>query len=521
VAIFGSLFGGGKKSPPPAKTFSFAFGKAGFEEVYKAAYTASAQNDEATMRAVLEFLLTTIPREEPDRMQASQPGVAATALGQWLTRQKRFAEAEAVMKRARGWKHVAPSSFLDLRFALADAIWEQGDRERAEKEALQWAQKVLDGQSSTTWPICKYRAKLAQYRFDFPERAKWEARVFEPSPTDKEGALEARRADPQLHLKAALAFHEAGQNTPALEHLERAFELATQTGNRTIAMGAINQKSYWLGRTARFEEIPSLYERALEVAGEDGALRLKARRIGGSIALRWGRFDEARTLLAAPEAEGEETSRAVTLEQHALLFQHHGQFDEARRVLMQKAALFPVASRVGGRMTALNHMGRVGLELRAHYLGERAFLDQSAAALEQAGTLLRGDQKLETWIRAFSAATQAARGQHESAGAGAQAVEREFETWSDSSDTQVNLAEALALCFLWMGFPKRAVFWAEWQVHLSKVPVSLASARELCARAHFQSGDAARARELWSQVAASDFDSTSVLLARRALEKLA
>ncbi len=516
MALFGSLFG--RKDAPPAapRTFDFAFGQAGLQDALDVINAASRANDEATLRAVFDFLDGNASREEEDKVEASKSTYAALVLGRWLNNQKRFAEAEVVLKRARGWKKVMTGPFLDSRFALADAIWSQGHRERAEKEALVWIDKRLRPVAAPQWPISKYRAKLAQYCFNFADQARWEAQSFEEGEADQPGDLEKRRADPVLQMKTALAYYNAGRDTPARAHLDRALECAQTTDNRQYVLMALNLQAFWQSRTDDWQGVPALGNLATQWAGDDPVHQSTARRIRASIAHAWGDFDAEERLLNTPDPTGTPHEQTAALINRQVLSQTRGRFEEARQFATQRAALFPVASRDGSRSTAICHIGRVELELRAHYCGEVARLDQSLAALSQAATLLRGDEKLGVWVRALMVAVRAAQGDA-SAASEALAVEAEYPKWSDAGDTRMNLCEALCLSWFYLGNAPRAAYYAEGLAHMAKTPLLNANARELWARALHASGDTARARELWEQVAACPFDAVAVRLARRAL----
>lgn len=519
---FKAWFGRKEQAASPTYHFDFPAGAPGLEEILKTLHGASARGDEAQMRALLDWLLENVPREADDKVEASKPAYGAMVLGKWLIAQKRFAEAETILKRARGYKKVAPTVFIESRLVLADAIWHQGERDRAEKEALVFVERALGVLQSQQWPISDYRAKLARARFDFAEQAHWEAQAFAEGANDKEGALEARCSDARRQLKTALAYHEAGRETPAREHLEAALNCARASNNPAFELMALNLMSYWLARTPRWEEVEAIPKRAAKCAGEDEALRSKARRIEASIAHRWGRLEEAEHLLASLpiEAEGDNNARAILLAQHMGLALTRGQFDAARVLSDQKIALFPVASREGSRMLAIGHLSRVEVELQAHYCKQNAQLERCHAALLQAQTLLRGDQKLQLHIRALLCAVQVARGLRDEARALAYDLENEFNWWGDAGDTQSNIAEGLARAFLDLNDAPRARVWAEQLVSLVRVPVSSANARELLARACLQSGDATRAHAEWTWVAERPFDCVSVRLAKRALENL-
>jgi len=522
MSLLDSLFGrkqAAQKALGPA--FNFAFGIEGFEQVYVAAYTAAAENDEATMRAILEFLEKTIPHEEPDRMEASKPATAAAALGMWLMSQKRFAEAEAVIKRVRGWKQVGPSPFLESRLILAEAIWAQGSRERAEKEALIYVEMMLKETKSEVWPTSKSRAKFAQLRFDFLEQARWEEQSFEEGSGETPESLQTRRADPQLHLQTALAWSEAGRDTLALPHLKSAFECAQSMGSSEMVLAILNLQTHWLARTDQWQTIPAIGDQAVEWAGDNESLRRQAQQTQASIAWRYSRLDEAEQLLTALESSDNANDNHATMLLRCELAQERGDFAQARQIIEQQALLFPVQSQSGSLNLALNGISRAMLERRAFYCEEQAHLDTALTLLEQAAPLVRGYFKLGLWIEATSVSIRAAQGvrdpqiQRE-----VEMLEAELNSWSDSSDTRGYLCESLLLASLWMGEPARAVLWGEELVEIHKLPLALASSRELLARACLQSGDDARARAEWTWVAERPFDCVSVRLAKRALENL-
>ena len=504
----------------PEPRFDFGTGPGSIQRVEKVVQAAVEAGDEIQLRAVWEHLDSVTPRESAEALETNKPIFAGRALGNFLNSKERFAEAEAVLLRVRMWPKGGIAELLEARFSLADAIWGQGDRERAESEALVWIEKLLSGRSSD-WPNSKYFARLAEYRYDHEEQARYSEKAFQ----DAEDAafqpqIEDNRYNAGLYLDTALAWHCAGRYAPALAALA---EINSSRPSSVVRMRALNLEFFMRNSLGDEERVIDVLAKMANVAAlepENVEVQQRLKKVQAQFAHWHGNLDECDLLLDSLGAEAD-NDLVVTLTTRAETLVLRGEWEKARVVYQQQANLYPVATRYGSRFMALNAMGMGYLELRAHYCGDAAILAHSRENLIHAAVLIRGDRQLSLWVEAILLGIEVKLNDavhNNGVLLSVESIATQFSEWSDSPNFQTVLAPLLMGTYSSLKDWNRAIHWGQIALSLNHRPVYYMVVAEMLANIYEASGEAGTARQMRQQVVDSGLPITAVALARQQLK---